>query len=181
MRVLTKVSNLSLPYQLIVILSFSIFMAVSSQVKINLWFTPVPVTFQTLVLFLSIVFLKKKAFISQAIYVSLGLIGVPVFSKGAGLFYLLGSTGGYILGFFIVALLFPYLIEKIERSSYLIIKLFLIFLVANISIYLFGTIWLKIFLKISLMRAIGLGIIPFIIGDLFKILIASTISCRVLN
>jgi biotin transport system substrate-specific component len=167
--------------EFILILLFSFLMAISSQVKISLFFTPVPVTFQTLVLFLSIVVLNKKAAIAQALYITLGLVGVPVFSKGAGFGYLFGPTGGYLVGFFVVTVVLPYFINKLEKNRYLEFKLFILFCFGNILIYIFGASWLRIVMRISVERAFILGVYPFILGDLFKILLASTLSCRLLK
>jgi biotin transport system substrate-specific component len=160
---------------------FSFLMVLSSQIKIPLFFTPVPLTFQTLVLFLSIVSLRERAILSQAIYIFLGLVGVPVFSKGAGLLYLFGPTGGYLLGFLVVALIFPYFLEFTKGGRHLDIKFFFLFLGANLVIYLFGAGWLKIVTKVSVKNAILMGIVPFIGGDLLKILLASVLSCRIVK
>ena len=69
------------------VFSFSILMAVSAYVRVPLFFTPVPLTLQTFVFYLSIIFLKRQAIFSQVIYLFLGATGLPVFTNaGAGCF-----------------------------------------------------------------------------------------------
>jgi len=161
--------------EVILICFFSFLMALSSQIKIYLFFTPVPVTFQTLILFLSILYLRKKAFFSQLFWVLLGIIGVPVFAWGGGIPYLFGPTGGYILGFISGSLIFSsfsdYFLEK--RNPFFP---FLFYSSLNLWIYLLGVMWLKVVLSLSFIQSIFLGVLPFIPGDIFKIILAVIFS-----
>ena len=161
----------------LLIFFFSFLMAISSQIRLYLFFTPVPVTLQTLVLFLSIFYLRQKAFFSQFFWILLGIIGVPVFAKGGGLFYLFGPTGGYILGFLSSCLIFPYFFNLFKRKNFFIF--FLLYSLINLWIYFIGTIWLKFFLSISFSKSIFLGVLPFLSGDIFKIFLASLFSVEV--
>ncbi|MEM7816885.1 MAG: biotin transporter BioY [Candidatus Aenigmatarchaeota archaeon] len=153
------------------ILFFTLLMIISSYLRIPLFFTPVPLTLQTLVLFLSLIFLKNKAFFSQLLYIFLGIIGLPVFGKaGAGLFYIFGPTAGYLFGFLFVALVFPRFL-KYNNSNFF--KYFLFFSFANLIIYSFGILWLINFYKVNFITSLFLGVFPFLIGDFIKILFAS--------
>ena len=157
------------------ILGFSLLMVLSANVRIPLFFTPVPITLQTLVLFLSILILAKEAVFSQAIYIILGIGGLPVFTNGgAGLLYLLGPTGGYIVGFLLVAIVLPFCLPK-KRTF---IKVFPVFLFGASLYYLTGVSWLVFYHKFSFLAALGIGVAPFIIGDILKIVLVSSLATK---
>ncbi|MBU1112405.1 MAG: biotin transporter BioY [Candidatus Omnitrophica bacterium] len=160
----------SLACNLSLIAAFSIFMVLSAYIRIPLFFTPVPLTLQTLVVYLSLVVLKKRAVFSQSFYLLLGLGGFSVFTNGgAGAIYLLGPTGGYLIGFLAVALLFPYFLPKKISLT----KALLFFSAAGSMIYVFGLSWLIGLHHLSLSQALIAGLYPFVIGEAFKIAIAS--------
>jgi biotin transport system substrate-specific component len=157
------------------ILSFTVLMIISAYIRIPLFFTPVPITMQTFVLFLSVLFLGRKACFSHILYVALGMGGLPVFCKGgAGFLYLLGPTGGYIVSFIVVAFIFPFLVNR--ENSFL--KNFAAFILANVVIHSLGVSWLVAFHKFSLGAALAAGTIPFIIGDIFKAVLAASFSFK---
>jgi len=165
----------SLVYQIGLIFLFSFFMVISSYSRIPLWFTPVPITLQTFVLYLSILFLKEKSFFSQAIYITLGILGVPVFGNvGAGLGYFFGPTGGYLLGFLLVSIIFPRFLP--QKKSF--IKLFFYFLFANFFIYILGMSWLIFGFEFTFYKSLLLGVFPFLIGDIFKIVLVSALALK---
>ena len=148
----------------------SIILAVSSKIKIP--FYPVPMTMQTLVvLMIGIVFGWKLGLATISLYLFEGIIGLPVFSgtpeKGLGLVYFTGPTMGYLLGFLVAV----YISGKFDYDSN-IIKNFLKLLMATSFIYILGMTWLG--------NVIGwdkpifqLGAQPFLLAELFKILIAT--------
>lgn len=151
----------------------SILLALSSKINFQIPFTPVPFTMQTFaILFLSIL-LGRKVLYVLSLYIFEGIIGLPVFSKGSGIFYLLGPTGGYILGFFIAGYVCGTLTEYGFDKSF--IKTFFCMFIGNLIIYFFGILWLLRFVNFELNKALSLGVIPFIFGDLIKILIVSSI------
>jgi biotin transport system substrate-specific component len=150
-------------------------MVMSAHVRIPLFFTPVPITMQTFVLFLSVLILSRQAFFSQAIYIVLGIAGLPVFTNGgAGLLYLLGPTGGYIVGFLLVAFILPFLLP--EKRTF--IKVFFVFLFGASLYYLTGVSWLVFYYKFSFLAALAAGVAPFIIGDILKIVLVSSLATR---
>ena len=164
------VQNISL------VLSFSVLMALSSYVRIPLFFTPVPLTLQTLVLYLSLVFLKRKAIYAQGIYLLLGIIGLPVFTNaGSGLLYFLGPTAGYLFGFLFVAGIFPLFFP--QKNTYFTNLCY--FSLAAICLYSSGIAWLVVMYKLTLPAALIAGVLPFIFGEIFKIGLASTINLKV--
>lgn len=172
-----QTASLARKYSLVgsaaVVIVFTFLMAGSAYLRIPLFFTPVPLTLQTLVLYLSLPVLKKKAGLSQVLYVFLGISGFAVFTNGgAGFLYLLGPTGGYLLGFLSVAFVFPYFLP--ERTTYF--KSFLFFSLAAGLIYFCGLSWLILFHHFSVPAALTAGFYPFIPSALIKIAIASIFS-----
>jgi len=155
--------------------AFALLMVACANVRMHLFFTPVPVTLQTFMVYMSIVFLKKKASFSQAIYILIGMAGIPVFSNGgSGFLYLLGPTGGYILGFFVAAFALGYLFPK--KLTFL--RVFFIFTLAAVLIYFFGVAWLMFLHKFSLSGALIAGLLPFVVGEIFKIVLATLLTLK---
>ena len=79
--------------------------AVAARAEFHLWFTPVPITLQVLVvLLIGLSLTPRQSFLALAEYIGAGIVGLPVFSGGgSGIAWLLGPTGGYIWGFLIAA------------------------------------------------------------------------------
>ncbi len=154
------------------ILLFSFLTFLGSLVRIYLPYTPVPVTLQTFFLFISVYYLNPKEIgISQSIYILAGMIGLPVFAAGlTGMLALVGPTAGYLLGFIIAGVIMAIIKEKIKVTFS---RIFCIFLSGIIIVYLSGIAHLSIVYRINIITAIKIGVIPFIAGDLIKILIAS--------
>ena len=165
--------DLSKYEQMILVLSFSILTGISAQLRIYLWFTPVPITLQVFCVLLSGITLgSKNGSFSQIIYLILGIIGVPWFTGGnKGVDYVLGATGGYLIGFIIAATIVGYQAEKLPDLS----KKKLIFTnLAGIGvIYLTGGLWLASTYGLSLWTAFLLGVAPFILLDLLKAILAA--------
>ena len=148
----------------------SIILAVSSKIKIP--FYPVPMTMQTfVVLMIGIVFGWKLGLATVSLYLFEGIIGLPVFSgtpeKGSGLVYFTGPTMGYLLGFLVAV----YISGKFNYDSN-IIKNFLKLLMATSFIYILGMIWLGNLIGWD-KPIFQLGAQPFLLAELFKILIAT--------
>ena len=100
----------------------------------------------------------------------LGASGVSIFSgTSSGGAYLLGPTGGYIAGFILAAIMIGKVIRYAGRNAFYV---FGIFCFADLVILACGTLWLKAVLNAPLAQAARLGFIPFIPGDLLKIVVA---------
>jgi biotin transport system substrate-specific component len=150
----------------------TLFVAVLAQVKIPLPFTPVPLTGQTFaVLLVGATLGSKRGILSMLFYITLGAFGLPVFAGGtSGWTYLSGATLGYLIGFVIAAYIIGLLAERgLERS---VRTSFLPFLLGTIIIYICGVAWLSILLG-SFNGAVAAGVLPFLIGDMVKLLAAS--------
>ena len=148
----------------------SIVLAISSKIKIP--FYPVPMTMQTLiVLMIGIAFGWKMALATISLYLFEGIIGLPVFSgtpeKVVGLVYFMGPTMGYLLGFIVAG----YLAGKFVYDNNLI-KNFLKLFFATSFIYIFGMLWLGSLIGWD-KPIFELGAQPFLLAELFKILIAT--------
>ena len=148
----------------------SIILAVSSKIKIP--FYPVPMTMQTLVvLMIGIVFGWKLGLATVSLYLFEGIIGLPVFSgtpeNGLGLVYFTGPTMGYLLGFLVAV----YISGKFNYDSN-IIKNFLKLLLATSFIYILGMTWLGNLIGWD-KPIFQLGAQPFLLAELFKILIVT--------
>ena len=148
----------------------SIALAVSSKIRIP--FYPVPMTMQTLVvLIIGIGFGWKLGLATVSLYLFEGIIGLPVFSgtpeKGVGLIYFTGPTMGYLLGFLVAV----YISGKFIYDDNLLKNFFKIFL-ATSFIYILGLTWLGNLIGWD-KPIFQLGAQPFLLAELFKILIAT--------
>ena len=156
----------------VLILLGTLIVALLAQVKIPLPLTPVPLTGQTFaVLLVGATLGSKRGVLSMLLYITLGAFGLPVFAGGAsGLTYLSGPTLGYLIGFVLAAFVTGLLAERgLERS---VRTSLLPFLLGTIIIYICGVAWLSIVLG-SFSKAIMAGLVPFLMGDLLKLLAAS--------
>ncbi|MDE7298949.1 MAG: biotin transporter BioY [Lachnospiraceae bacterium] len=107
------------------------------------------------------------------IYILLGIVGLPVFSKGqAGLQVVVGPTGGYILGYFLIAICTGIFVKRFEKKFYMYI---IGMVIGTLLGYTIGTIWLGVSMHLSAGAAIAAGVTPFLLGDAVKIAAAATI------
>jgi biotin transport system substrate-specific component len=157
------------------IVGFSIFLALCSQISIPLAFTPVPITLQTLAVLLSGAALgSKRGGLAMLVYLAEGAAGLPVFAGGAGGFiHLLGPTAGYLWAMPIAAFVVGLLCERGLDRSYLTSALAM--LPGSLIIYALGVSWLAVVLHLNLAQAFVAGMLPFIPGDLLKLIVASAL------
>src|SRR2546427_5702924 len=150
------------------VLGFALLIALSSKLKIALPGTPVPMTLQTLAVLCAGALLGPwGGAASVATYLSMGVAGAPVFAFGGGPLYLMGPTGGYLLGFLPAAWLAGRLASRVHGFG----KLFGTFVLACLVIHLFG--WAQLSTLSGPAAALRLGLFPFIGVDLLKALIAA--------
>jgi biotin transport system substrate-specific component len=131
---------------------------------------PVPITLQTLFVGLAGALLGARlGALSQVIYLLIGIIGLPVFNGGkAGLGVLLGPTGGYLIGFVAGAWVIGALVNLKKSPGFAWTVAALV--AGTLVVYLLGVAQLCVVAKLSLNKAIAVGVLPFLIGDLVKIL-----------
>ena len=157
----------SLTGQLLLGLAGTVLLAISAKVQIPFW--PVPMTMQTfVVLVLGIIYGSRLGLITGLLYLAEGAIGLPVFAKGAGLAYLFGPTGGYLVGFVVAMYVVGLLAERQLARNY--IQVMFAMLVGEVIIFALGVGWLATVIGIE--KAIGGGLIPFLWAELFKIILA---------
>jgi len=162
---------------LIIILG-SIALTISAKIKIP--FYPVPMTMQTfIVLFLGLSFGYKIGLLTVSLYLLEGLIGFPVFSnspeRGIGIVYFTGPTMGYLIGFLSACYLASFINSK-DNLIKVLIKLIL----AVSTIYLLGCLWLGILIGWD-KPIFSLGVYPFLLAEIFKILLLSLLAKKLIN
>lgn len=156
---------------------FAVLIAVCSWISIP---AAIPFTLQTFAIFLAVGLLGgKRGTISVLVYILLGGVGIPVFSNfTGGIGILLGSTGGYIIGFLGSALIMWVIMHSFgEKTIVLAISMISGLLIC----YAFGTIWFMVVYMnnidaVSLIQVISWCVIPFIIPDIIKILLALALT-----
>ena len=159
---------------------FAVLMAVCSWISIP---TQVPFTLQTFAVFCTLGVLGgKRGFFAVLVYVLLGAVGVPVFAGfTGGIGVLLGTTGGYILGF-ILSAGFYWLTEKLLGDS-LVVRI--ISMVIGLALcYFFGTVWfVRVFSasngEMTLYKALQMCVIPFVVWDIIKLALALALTATV--
>ena len=162
----------------IVIFFGSVMLAISAKIKIP--FYPVPMTMQTfMVLFLGVCFGYKMAISTVGLYLIEGILGLPVFSnspeRGVGLIYFTGPTMGYLIGFIFASFLASFV--KINDNYFII---FIKLVVAVSIIYILGVLWLGTLIGWD-KPIFKLGVTPFLLAELFKIVLLTVISKYVLK
>lgn len=156
----------------------------AAQVRAPLPFTPVPITGQTIAVLLSGVILGRwYGGLSQLFYVGMGLVGVPWFTGwSSGMSHLLGPTGGYIIGFVLAALFVGHFTDRFIKFRKFFPGL-LLMLVANfLLIHGPGLVWLYVWISSikgvapGIFTLLMMGTIPFLPGDVMKILGAAAVT-----
>lgn len=182
MSLITVLSERPIRYYLLSSL-FAALTAIGAFIKIPLPY--VPITLQTFFVILAGSMLGAKfGAISQIIYLTVGLLGIPIFSQGGGPGYIFQPTFGYLLGYPIGAFVIGYLVWSERSHPPTFIRLCLINLLGVIIIFMLGVTGLYLNLKlvigkpISLPTAIWSGFIVFIPGDIIKILLSSLLTLK---
>lgn len=161
---MTKTTNL------ILTALFTALTATGAMLSLPLPLTPVPVTLATLACMLAGAFLGPKyGSLSQIIYILLGAIGIPVFHNfTAGFGIIAGPTGGYLLGYIASAFCTGLILKNTIQPA----KIISACVLGTFSCYLFGTCWFMLSTGSSLSAALVSCVIPFLPGDILKILAA---------
>ena len=153
---------------LIIIVICSFLLILSAKIKVNLY--PVPMTLQPLaVLMIAMLCGRNISVASVSLYLFQGMIGIPVFAYGGGMLYLLGPTGGFLFGFLFASILIGELADRGWGKS--LFKSVIAMLTGLFVIYICGVFQLGILKGFDF--AIINGLKPFIIGDLYKLILAA--------
>jgi len=167
---LPKTKTLELLRDIILVFSFSIITALSAKLKLEIG--AVPLTMQTFAALLSGALLgSRRGMASQLTYLFGGLAGLPWFSRGGGIQYIMSPTFGYIIGFVLAAYFVGWLCERgFDRQiKTAILAIFL----GNVLLYIPGLLWLAKFVGFG--KVLSVGVYPFIIGDFLKIFLAGSV------
>ncbi len=149
-----------------------LFTALLARIRIYLPFTPVPIVGSTLgVLLTGSLLGSRLGFASMLLYLVLGAIGLPVFTAGnSGIVYMQGATLGYLVAFPIVAAVMGWFAERGWDRHVGTYAAALV--IGSLIFYVLGAGWLALGLGMGLGAALLQGVVPFIIGDAIKVLIA---------
>lgn len=169
----SRIQMPSWAYNLLLVISGSLLIAVSAQFALQLPFSPVPVTAQTLtVLLIGALLGRIRGTAAVGLYLAQGAAGFPVFAGGrAGPAVLWGPTGGYLVGFAAAALLVGWLVDRgWDRNPTTAAAAMGL---GNVVIYAFGLLWLGSL--VGFKDVLTLGLYPFLVGDLLKITAAAVL------
>ncbi|RUT82524.1 MULTISPECIES: biotin transporter BioY [unclassified Mesorhizobium] len=160
--------------QLFLAIAGTLVLTLSAKTKVMLG--PVDISMQTLaVLLIAAAFGMRLGVATLLLYMAEGAMGFPVFQstpeKGLGIAYMLGSTGGYLAGFVVMAAIVGWAADRgWDRHP---IKLFNAMLVSEVVMMAMGFAWLA--LLIGPEKSWQFGIVPFIVGDLIKVALAASL------
>lgn len=161
--------------QMVLIALMTAVTCVLGPLSIPLPFSPVPISLTNFAIFLAIFVLgMKNGTISFIIYLLLGAVGVPVFSSfRGGLQVLAGPTGGYLIGFIFLALIMGFALDHFDRK---LLPTIIGMIIGMVVCYAFGTVWLAKLLSLSFKEGLMMGVIPYLPGDVAKIIIAAIVG-----
>lgn len=167
-------------FDIVYIALFAVLITICTWIAIP---AAVPFTLQTFAVFIAVGLLgTKRGVAAILVYILLGVIGLPVFSGfSSGLGWLLGNTGGYIIGFIFTALAMGLIIKFFGKKTIVLV----ISMVVGLAIcYIFGTLWFMFIYTqnvgpVGLATVISWCVLPYIIPDTIKIIIAVIIIKRV--
>lgn len=159
----------------------SLLLVLAAKVKVPFW--PVPMTLQTLaVLGLGAAYGARLGTATVALYIAYGLAGLPVFTNtppvAAGLLYLAGPTGGFLVGFVLAAAVAGWAAERGASALRLVAGL----VVADALILGLGCLWLALGAQmasgvtgVGFAKAFAFGVQPFLLGDALKVALAASL------
>ena len=155
-----------------------LFIAALAQIAIVIPGSPVPVTGQTLAVYLiGTTYGARLGFATFATYLLAGIAGAPLFAPAAGLANygwarITGATGGYLIGMLVAALILGALADRKADQKFK--TSFPALILGSAIVFTFGLTWLHAVLEISWGQTIALGLTPFIFGEFIKIAITAT-------
>ncbi|GIP40361.1 biotin transporter BioY [Paenibacillus sp. J31TS4] len=155
---------------------FAALFVVMSYITIPLGFSPVPLTLQNFAVMLTGALLGPfYGFLSIGAVLLLTALGLPLIHGSGGLPYLLGSTGGFIWMYPLAALLIGLVASRLRsaRTGAFVLLLLAMVLFGSLLLYVTGVPWLAHVAGVSLPRAMTLGMLPYLPGDLIKAVAAT--------
>ena len=169
-------------YQLTLTAVMAAVICVLGPISIAIPVSPVPISLGSMAVYLAVTVLGMKlGTLSCLIYLLLGLVGIPVFAGGsAGAAKLFGPTGGYLIGYLFLALIAGAFVGRFAENKWKNIAFAALgMILGTIVLYALGTAWLAYSAGMDFQAALWAGVIPFIPGDLVKMVIAVLLGSAV--
>ena len=169
-------------YQLTLTAVMAAVICVLGPISIAIPVSPVPISLGSMAVYLAVTVLGMKlGTLSCLIYLLLGLVGIPVFAGGsAGAAKLFGPTGGYLIGYLFLALIAGAFVGRFAENKWKNIAFAALgMILGTIVLYALGTAWLAYSAGMEFQAALWAGVIPFIPGDLVKMVIAVLLGSAV--
>ena len=169
-------------YQLTLTAVMAAVICVLGPMSIAIPVSPVPISLASMAVYLAVTVLGMKlGTLSCLIYLLLGLVGIPVFAGGsAGAAKLFGPTGGYLIGYLFLALIAGAFVGRFAENKWKNIAFAALgMILGTIVLYALGTAWLAYSAGMDFQAALWAGVIPFIPGDLVKMVIAVLLGSAV--
>ncbi|WP_066648917.1 biotin transporter BioY [Christensenella timonensis] len=162
---------------------FAALIAIGAFIRIPIPY--VPITFQGFFVLLAGFLLGPKyGSISMLVYIALGLVGLPIFTEGGGVMYVLKPTFGFLIGFAVCALIAGWRVRKLKKLT--VGKLFLTGMLAMVPVYLIGVVYFYLIMNYVMQTPIGVWaavwscIIMVLPADVLRCLLASWLAKRLL-
>ena len=162
-------------YKLTSIGLFTAILCIFGPIAILLPFSPIPLSLGTLGVLLACLILgPKNGLLCTSLYLLLGFVGLPVFTGfTGGVGKLLGPSGGYLIGYLLLALIGGALAHRWKKNVFLqALGLF----TGMLLCYLFGSLWLAFQANLNLPNALLIGVVPYIPFDIIKISVALALA-----
>ena len=169
-------------YQLTLTAVMAAVICVLGPISMAIPISPVPISLASMAVYLAVTVLGMKlGTLSCLIYLLLGLVGLPVFSGGsAGAAKMFGPTGGYLVGYLFLALIAGAFVGRYTENKWKSIAFAALGMVlGTMVLYALGTAWLAYSAGMDFQAALWAGVIPFIPGDLVKMVIAVLLGSAV--
>lgn len=174
-QVLADLIDGSIVRDLILVAGYAAFIGLFAQISFHLGFTPVPITGQTFAVLLGAASLGwARSTAGAVLYASAGVAGVPWFAGAtSGWHVAAGPSFGYIISYIFASAVIGMLAKKgLDRN---LLGTAVIMALGSAIIYAFGVTWLAASIHVSASKAIALGMLPFLPGDIFKLVLAAII------
>ncbi len=159
--------------QVLLVLAGTLLVALAARVTVPM--VPVPMTLQTLaVSVIGLTYGARLAGVTLLTYLAQGALGLPVFAGGAGLAYMVGPTGGYLVGFVAMAWMTGWMVENGYGRG--LVRLSIAALIPAMLLFVPGVLWLWMITPLGLAGAVTAGATPFLIGGVVKSVVAAMVA-----